>query len=106
MTTLSTDFIFFPSLFRLILFSFVLSTQIQDLFYYLGDYYFKNKEFSKALKFYMHDICMNPKRFESWAAMALARGSRLEEKISAVCSIAVHSLHVVVRIEILSPEYT
>ena len=59
-------------------------TQVQDLFYYLGDYYFKNKEFSKAIKFYMHDICMNPKRFQSWAAMALARGSRLEEKISAV----------------------
>jgi len=58
-------------------------TQVQDLFYYLGDYYFKNKEFSKAIKFYMHDICMNPTRFESWAAMALGRGSRLEEKISA-----------------------
>ena len=63
---------------------FFLRTQVQDLFYYLGDYYFKNKEFSKAIKFYMHDICMNPKRFESWSAMALGRGSRLEEKISAV----------------------
>ncbi|XP_065051362.1 calcineurin-binding protein cabin-1-like [Rhopilema esculentum] len=57
--------------------------RIQDLFYYLADYYFKNKEFNKAIKFYMHDVCLNPKRFESWAAMALARGSRLEEKISA-----------------------
>ncbi|XP_012554016.2 calcineurin-binding protein cabin-1 isoform X1 [Hydra vulgaris] len=53
-----------------------------DLFYYLGDFYFKNKEFSKALKFYMHDVSINPNRFQSWAAMALARGSRLEEKIN------------------------
>ena len=66
------------------LFLFLPRTRIQDLFYYLADYYFKNKEFSKAIKFYMHDVCLNPTRFQSWAAMALARGSRLEEKISAV----------------------
>ncbi|XP_057289691.1 calcineurin-binding protein cabin-1-like [Hydractinia symbiolongicarpus] len=58
------------------------STGMEDLFYYLGDFYFKNKEFNKALKFYMHDVCIKPTRFQSWAAMALTRGSRLEEKIN------------------------
>ena len=56
---------------------------IDDLFYYLGDFYFKNKEFSKALKYYMHDVCLQPLRFQSWAAMGLARASRLEEKMNS-----------------------
>ncbi|XP_066932289.1 calcineurin-binding protein cabin-1-like [Clytia hemisphaerica] len=55
---------------------------MEDLFYYLGDFYFKNKEFQKALKFYMHDVCLNPNRFQSWAAMAFTRASRLEEKLN------------------------
>ena len=63
---------------------FFFRNEMPDLFYYLGDFYFKNKEFSKALKFYMHDVSINPDRFQSWAAMALARGSRLEEKINQV----------------------
>ena len=55
---------------------------VDDLFYYLGDYYFKNKEFTKALKFYMHDVSVKPFRFQSWAAMAFTRHTRLEEKIN------------------------
>jgi len=58
---------------------------MDDLFYYLADYYFKNKEFNKALKFYMHDVSINPNRFQSWAAMAFTRASRLEEKLNQVC---------------------
>ena len=64
------------------------ATGIDDMFYYLADYYFKNKEFSKALKFYMHDVTINPNRYQSWAAMGLARAQRLEEKINTceICS--------------------
>ena len=40
--------------------------------------------FSKALKFYMHDVTVQPDRADTWAAMALARKSRLENKLNAV----------------------
>ena len=63
---------------------FIFSNGMEDIFYYLGDFYFKNKEFNKALKFYMHDVCIQPARFQSWAAMALTRGSKLEEKLNQV----------------------
>ncbi|XP_078360870.1 calcineurin-binding protein cabin-1-like isoform X1 [Oculina patagonica] len=56
---------------------------INEIFYLLADFYFKNKEFSKALKFYMHDITVQPDRADTWAAMALARKSRLENKLNA-----------------------
>ncbi|XP_023231855.1 calcineurin-binding protein cabin-1-like [Centruroides sculpturatus] len=58
------------------------STIVKSLYYLLGDYYFKNKEFGKAIKFYILDICVNPDRFDSWAGMALARSSQLEQKLS------------------------
>lgn len=35
---------------------------IDEMYYLLADYHFKNKEQSKAIKFYMHDICVCPKR--------------------------------------------
>lgn len=35
---------------------------VNELYYLLADYHFKNKEQSKAIKFYMHDICMCPNR--------------------------------------------
>ena len=39
---------------------------------------------SKALKFYMHDVSVQPDRADTWAAMALARKRRLENKLNAV----------------------
>lgn len=35
---------------------------VNELYYLLADYHFKNKEQSKAIKFYMHDICVCPDR--------------------------------------------
>ncbi|TNN70702.1 Calcineurin-binding protein cabin-1 [Liparis tanakae] len=35
---------------------------INEIYYLLADYHFKNKEQSKAIKFYMHDICVCPDR--------------------------------------------
>lgn len=35
---------------------------VNELYYLLADYHFKNKEQSKAVKFYMHDICVCPDR--------------------------------------------
>ncbi|XP_075881739.1 calcineurin-binding protein cabin-1 isoform X2 [Nelusetta ayraudi] len=56
---------------------------IDEMYYLLADYHFKNKEQSKAIKFYMHDICVCPQRFDSWAGMALARASRIQEKLNS-----------------------
>uniref|UniRef100_A0A8C9ZIE7 Calcineurin-binding protein cabin-1 n=1 Tax=Sander lucioperca TaxID=283035 RepID=A0A8C9ZIE7_SANLU len=56
---------------------------IDEMYYLLADYHFKNKEQSKAIKFYMHDICVCPNRFDSWAGMALARASRIQEKLNS-----------------------
>nr|XP_057926848.1 calcineurin-binding protein cabin-1 isoform X2 [Doryrhamphus excisus] len=56
---------------------------INEIYYLLADYHFKNKEQSKAMKFYMHDICVCPNRFDSWAGMALARASRIQEKLNS-----------------------
>nr|XP_046242641.1 calcineurin-binding protein cabin-1 isoform X3 [Scatophagus argus] len=56
---------------------------IDEIYYLLADYHFKNKEQSKAIKFYMHDICVCPQRFDSWAGMALARASRIQEKLNS-----------------------
>ncbi|XP_017270142.1 calcineurin-binding protein cabin-1 isoform X3 [Kryptolebias marmoratus] len=56
---------------------------INEMYYLLADYHFKNKEQSKAIKFYMHDICECPNRFDSWAGMALARASRIQEKLNS-----------------------
>ncbi|XP_077043838.1 calcineurin-binding protein cabin-1 isoform X3 [Agelaius phoeniceus] len=56
---------------------------VTELYYLLADYHFKNKEQSKAIKFYMHDICICPNRFDSWAGMALARASRIQDKLNS-----------------------
>lgn len=56
---------------------------VNELYYLLADYHFKNKEQSKAIKFYMHDICVCPDRFDSWAGMALARASRIQDKLNS-----------------------
>ncbi|KAL0186410.1 hypothetical protein M9458_018080, partial [Cirrhinus mrigala] len=56
---------------------------VNELYYLLADYHFKNKEQSKAIKFYMHDISLCPNRFDSWAGMALARASRIQDKLNS-----------------------
>ncbi|XP_035391936.1 calcineurin-binding protein cabin-1 isoform X1 [Electrophorus electricus] len=56
---------------------------VNELYYLLADYHFKNKEQSKAIKFYMHDICVCPNRFDSWAGMALARATRIQDKLNS-----------------------
>ncbi|XP_043924776.1 calcineurin-binding protein cabin-1 isoform X3 [Protopterus annectens] len=58
-------------------------SMLNELYYLLADYHFKNKEQSKAIRFYMHDICVCPDRFDSWAGMALARASRIQDKLNS-----------------------
>jgi len=67
-----------------------------DLYYLMGDFHFKSKEWESAIEYYMYDIALNGERFDSWAAMALARAEQvnldsdnslnIEEVISAADS--------------------
>nr|CAB3262754.1 uncharacterized protein LOC100182772 [Phallusia mammillata] len=52
-----------------------------DMYYLLGDYNFKNKDMTKAVKYYSLDLRINPTRFDSWAGMALARSSQTDDRL-------------------------
>lgn len=54
----------------------------QNLYYFLGDFYFKNKDFKKAKYFFIQDLAMNPERFDSWAGLALTRAHQHEQHMS------------------------
>lgn len=54
----------------------------KDIFYLLADYYFKNKDFSRAKQFYHHDLVINPDRFDSWAASGLIRANGIDKALS------------------------
>lgn len=54
----------------------------QDLYYFLADYYFKNKDFTKAKLYYHYDLVINPERFDSWAASGLIRASGIDKALS------------------------
>lgn len=56
---------------------------IRDCFYLLGDYYFKNKEWNNAIKYYKLDITMNPERLDSWAPLGLAMKAMLETQLNS-----------------------
>ncbi|XP_063238012.1 calcineurin-binding protein cabin-1-like isoform X2 [Bacillus rossius redtenbacheri] len=60
-----------------------LPRQVSNIYYLLADFYFKNNEWSKAIRHYLLDVCVNPLRLDSWAGMALARGSLLEMKLNS-----------------------
>uniref|UniRef100_A0A1B6KZB6 Uncharacterized protein n=1 Tax=Graphocephala atropunctata TaxID=36148 RepID=A0A1B6KZB6_9HEMI len=60
-----------------------LSTEMADIYYLIADHYFKAKTMTKALRHYILDVCNNPERVDSWACMALARGSILETKLNS-----------------------
>ncbi|CAG0897136.1 unnamed protein product [Darwinula stevensoni] len=62
---------------------------IWDLYYLLGDYYLKNKEWQKAIKYYQLDICVNQFRVDSWAGLSLARTGWLETKLNSCQPIKV-----------------
>ena len=57
--------------------------EVENVYYLLGDYYFKNKDWAKAIENYILDLALVPNRFDSWAAVALAIGSRLETKLNS-----------------------
>ncbi|KAF2976306.1 hypothetical protein EK904_002743 [Melospiza melodia maxima] len=55
---------------------------VTELYYLLADYHFKNKEQSKAIKFYMHDICICPNSY--WGQCFVGNHLKKINMISAV----------------------
>ncbi|XP_067620884.1 calcineurin-binding protein cabin-1-like isoform X2 [Eurosta solidaginis] len=58
--------------------------KIRSVFYLLADYYFKNRDFSKAIKYYTLDLTISPTRFDSWAGMALSKASKIETRLNCL----------------------
>ncbi|XP_064089547.1 calcineurin-binding protein cabin-1-like [Macrobrachium nipponense] len=56
---------------------------ISDCFYLLGDYYFKNKEWQNAIKYYKLDLSINKERLESWAPLGLSMKAMLETQLNS-----------------------
>ncbi|XP_053960915.1 calcineurin-binding protein cabin-1-like isoform X1 [Anastrepha ludens] len=61
-----------------------LPCRVHCIFYLLADYYFKNRDFSKAIKYYTLDLTISPTRFDSWAGMALSKASKIETRLNGL----------------------
>lgn len=61
----------------------LLSYKMKDIYFLLGDHYFKKEEVDMAVKFNMLDIVINNDRFESWAQISLAKVTTLERPLKS-----------------------
>ncbi|XP_055382064.1 calcineurin-binding protein cabin-1-like [Condylostylus longicornis] len=61
--------------------------RIKYIFYLLGDFYFKNRDLQKSIKYYILDLTCEPKRFDSWAGIALSKQSRLDTKLNSCTAV-------------------
>lgn len=64
----------------------ILPSRIACIYYLLADYYFKNRDFSKTIDFYILDLTLHPNNFDSWAGLALSKSTRLEMRLNS-CDI-------------------
>lgn len=60
----------------------LLPYRVQNIFYLVADHYFKNRDFTKSVKYYIPDLANFPERFDSWAGLALSKASLLETKLN------------------------
>lgn len=57
--------------------------KMRDIYFLLGDYYFKKEEGKLGVKYNMLDIAVNNDRFESWAEMSLAKAVNLDRILNS-----------------------
>jgi calcineurin-binding protein cabin-1 len=61
-----------------------LPEEARDLFYLLADFTFKsNSEMDRAIELYAVDLSFTRKRFDTWAALALAQRSKMDHKLNS-----------------------
>ncbi|CAK1545405.1 unnamed protein product [Leptosia nina] len=68
---------------KLPLFPQLLPYKIKDIYFLLGDYYFKKEETKLAVKYNMLDVIINKDRLESWAEMSLGKAVNLERILNS-----------------------
>lgn len=66
----------------------ILPFHINSIYYLLADYYFKNKEFSKALKYYVFDLSNLPNRFDAWAGLALSKAHLMGTTLNTCTTVS------------------
>lgn len=62
---------------KLPLFPPILPYKMKDIFYLLGDYYFKKEVPKMGIKYNMYDVIVNNDRLESWAEISLEKAFNL-----------------------------
>lgn len=66
----------------------ILPYRINSIYYLLADHYFKNRDISKTVKYYVLDLSNCPTRFDAWAGLALSKASIMETKLNACSTIS------------------
>uniref|UniRef100_A0A182J6D1 Uncharacterized protein n=1 Tax=Anopheles atroparvus TaxID=41427 RepID=A0A182J6D1_ANOAO len=61
----------------------ILQGEIKPIFYLLADFYFKSRDFTRAIKYYVMDLTLEPSRFDSWAGISLSKASKVETKLNS-----------------------
>lgn len=61
----------------------LLCFKIRTIYYLLADYYFKSRDFTKAIKYYVMDLTIEPTRFDSWAGISLSKASKCETMLNS-----------------------
>lgn len=61
----------------------LLPYKMKDIYFLLGDYYFKKEEGKLAIKYNMLDVIVNNDRLESWAEISLAKAVNLERILNS-----------------------
>lgn len=61
----------------------LLPYKMKDIYFLLGDYYFKKDDVKMAIKYNILDVIVNKDRLESWAEISLAKGVNLERILNS-----------------------
>lgn len=65
---------------------------VNSVYYLLADFYFKNRDFTKSVKYYVFDLANSPERFDSWAGLALSKASLLETKLNTCATVGIDEI--------------
>ncbi|XP_050067865.1 calcineurin-binding protein cabin-1-like [Anopheles maculipalpis] len=61
----------------------ILQSEVKPIFYLLADFYFKSRDFTRAIRYYVMDLALEPSRFDSWAGISLSKASKVETKLNS-----------------------
>ncbi|XP_028159462.1 calcineurin-binding protein cabin-1-like [Ostrinia furnacalis] len=61
----------------------LLPYKMKDIYFLLGDFYFKKEDTKQSVKFNMLDVVVNNDRLESWAEISLAKSNNVERILNS-----------------------